>query len=286
MNIIAVHEVVQTLEFSFITPETSAFYEKMPLTQEQYEECKGDFLQIQKVNDTTYNVAVVAPQRDNQDNQYKARIHNSVDITTTESNIPEGIPLLLQIPGADFSKTKYTLHDLLVMNNTTIQEGLFQKSLSGRSDVPYFWIYKRVNSEELYIGSEFKVLFYNMDYIPITDSFIGYMQSIDPNYKGLGTFKVPLVQELNANDSFSYADIQLDLITDVVATILEENPQIMEAVIAKYPKYAAFQSMFDSTSIFKLRSDDDLIVKFGETKSHVRKVQRDWYAKKGTLTRI
>ena len=92
-----------------------------------------------------------------------------------------------------------------------------------------------------------------------------------------------MVQQLNSNDSFSYTDIQLDLITSIVTEILELNPVLKQHMINKFNQYQSFKEMFDKTSIFNLRTEQDLVIKFGEVKQHVREVQADWYAKKNTL---
>lgn len=281
-KIIPIQERPQIVEYSFINPQTSAFYEKQELTKEQYEEAQGSVLQIEKKDDGSYVASHVNVQLDNNDDVYRARIHNTITINPTDQ-IPEGVPLVIQIPGADFSKTDYKLTDIMNANTTSTQLRLFETSTAGRLGVPYFLLYKKVGSEEIYLGSDFKTLFYNTDIKIITKSFINFVKTNDPHYIGWGKFKIPLVQQLNPNDSFSYTDIQLDLISAIVTEILELNPVLKQHIINKFNQYQSFKEMIDKTSIFNLRTEQDLVIKFGEVKQRVRKTQADWYTKKNTL---
>lgn len=283
MPVLFVHEIKNSVELSFVTSNDPALHEKQLLTEEQFQESQKSFIQIEKENNK-YVIAPVKIQLDNNDNTYRVRIHNTVVLEETDiEKIPWGIPIIIQIPGADFSKEQYKVTDLLSYNNTTSQDNLFNRSIENRQGNPYFFLYRKVGSDELYIGSDFKILFYNVEFTPIEDSLIQYVKQIDPNYIGWGKFKVPLVQQLNPNDSFSYTDIQLDLITAIVTEMLELNPALKNHIVTKFSKYTIFKEMFDNLSIFKLRPEEDLVVKFGEVKTHVREVQQDWYNKKDTL---
>ena len=133
-TIIPIQERPQLVEYSFINPQTSAFYEKQELTKEQYEEAQGSVLQIEKKADGSYVASCVSVQLDNNDNVYRARIHNTITIDPTDQ-IPEGVPLVIQIPGADFSKADYKLTDVMDSNTTSAQLRLFKTSTMGRHGV-------------------------------------------------------------------------------------------------------------------------------------------------------
>ncbi|MDR1702319.1 MAG: DUF4376 domain-containing protein [Sporomusaceae bacterium] len=82
-----------------------------------------------------------------------------------------------------------------------------------------------------------------------------------------------MLLELDPNDSLSYLESQVDILSEIILEMVKTNPSIKKSC----PAFDKFEATFTATNLFNVKSMDKCLGEISETKSKVRKLQDKYY---------
>ena len=139
-------------------------------------------------------------------------------------------------------------------------------------------LYRRISDKELFIFFHNNTFFSELFFTPDSTTLWTVVKENDPHFKDKNKeIKTKLLYELDANDSLSYVDVQLDFITTILFKILERNPELEAEIIDTFKQYANYKSIALENSVFNRKTEEDIITSFNEKKSHVHNTLLKYY---------
>lgn len=84
--------------------------------------------------------------------------------------------------------------------------------------------------------------------------------------------------ELDANESLSYMEAQLDILTKLVFTLFDVlDPSIKNAVKLQFPNLTSVETALMNTSLLNVKDIEHCMREINSTKSKVREIQHNYY---------
>lgn len=146
-------------------------------------------------------------------------------------------------------------------------------------------LYRNSETSEVFIKFKSTTFFSGVDFTVYDKALEQHALDNDPNYNYEGTVsKINLLNVLDANDSFSYTDIQLDMITHILFDMIDSDEVLKNKVLQRFPNFEDFKSSLEKNSIFNLRNNEQCYNKMNEVKTQVRSIQKIWYENKKKLS--
>ncbi len=84
--------------------------------------------------------------------------------------------------------------------------------------------------------------------------------------------------ELDANESLSYMEAQLDILTKLIFTLLEvADPAIKNAIKLQFPELNIVEAALKNTSLLNIKDIEHCMKEINTTKAKVREIQQNYY---------
>lgn len=103
-----------------------------------------------------------------------------------------------------------------------------------------------------------------------------------PEYKkkiALRDARRDMLLNTDPNDSLSYIEAQLDIVTRVILELVKANPAVKQAV----PEFDEFEAAFASTSLFNIKPFDKCLGEITKLKAQTRELQKRYYEAKENI---
>jgi hypothetical protein len=88
-----------------------------------------------------------------------------------------------------------------------------------------------------------------------------------------------LMVELDPNDSLSYLEAQLDIVTKIIIQVAEQYPHLYNVI----PELAQFKAVFEETSVFNIKPVEDGLREMTEGKAKTRKYQEQYFRERENI---
>lgn len=143
-------------------------------------------------------------------------------------------------------------------------------------------LYRKISDNELVIRFESPTFFSGLSFIDYTMDLRSWAIENDEQYKvdNMSLYRTGLLKQLDPNDSFSYTDIQVDVLSKILFDIIEANPEMKAIALESVKQYTNFKDIALENSVFKRRTEEQMLEKFKKSKEHVHNTLVDWYSKK------
>jgi hypothetical protein len=116
---------------------------------------------------------------------------------------------------------------------------------------------------------------------PINETFSEVICLKYPDYKktlNLQKARQTVLYNLDPNDSIAYLEAQLDILNQLVFTMLDALPDVKKQVVGALPEYDDFKNCFADSNLMTVKPVDKCIAEIGATKAKVRQLQKTYYA--------
>ena len=145
--------------------------------------------------------------------------------------------------------------------------------------MPYIQIYHSAKINDLIVRMSIPSVYYEVSPIETTDSFSDIVKSNDSTYsadlKRKG--KKALHKKLEPRNSLSYIEAQLDLITKMMFTMVDDDKNLQAKLAERIPNLAAYRKAIEENYIFNIKAEANCLEEIREGKAKVRQVQEDYY---------
>lgn len=111
----------------------------------------------------------------------------------------------------------------------------------------------------------------------VVDYFPAYKDKI-----AIRNIRREILSSLDPNDTLSYLEAQVDILTKILLELVKSNTDIME----KIPELNLFKDVFEETNIFNVKSIQDGIQEMINGKSKVRKYQKRYFEQKNMIREV
>lgn len=95
--------------------------------------------------------------------------------------------------------------------------------------------------------------------------------------------KKKVLMELNPNTSLAALEAQVDLLTELVISILKNQPDLIKSVQKDLPYLSTFEQVFTGTSLLAIKDAEKCLNEIKETKAKIRQVQMEYYKEKNRV---
>ncbi|WP_312516268.1 hypothetical protein [Anaerospora sp.] len=95
--------------------------------------------------------------------------------------------------------------------------------------------------------------------------------------------KKKVLMELNPNTSLAALEAQVDLLTELVFSMLKNQPNLIRTVQNDIPYLSSFEQVFTDTSLLAIKDAKKCLNEIKETKAKIRQVQMDYYNEKSRV---
>lgn len=85
------------------------------------------------------------------------------------------------------------------------------------------------------------------------------------------------LSKLDPNNSLAYLEAQLDLLTQIVFIMLQEQPELRDRVCELFAGMTELQTVFSTTSVMSIKPVQQCLQEIRETKAAVREQQRIYF---------
>jgi len=92
--------------------------------------------------------------------------------------------------------------------------------------------------------------------------------------------KKKVLMELNPNTSLAALEAQVDLLTELVISMLKNQPDLIKSVQNDIPYLSSFEQVFADTSLLAIKDAEKCLNEINETKAKIRQVQMEYYNEK------
>jgi len=92
--------------------------------------------------------------------------------------------------------------------------------------------------------------------------------------------KKKVLMELNPNTSLAALEAQVDLLTELVISMLKNQPDLIKSVQKDIPYLSSFEQVFTDTSLLAIKDAEKCLNEIKETKAKIRQVQIEYYNEK------
>lgn len=166
-----------------------------------------------------------------------------------------------------------------------------QSSRDTHNTISFFYDLHPDKSFTLFLGKTFD------DVLLLTSAYINDEQAIHipittfaseiiceryPEYKEkieLRDARREMLLKADPNNSLSYIEAQLDILTQIILELVKANPAVKKAV----PGFEEFESVFASTNLFNIKPFEKCLGEIIKLKSEMRQIQKGYYNAKDTV---
>lgn len=122
-----------------------------------------------------------------------------------------------------------------------------------------------------YDGSDYHILSVAASYFPAMQDKLAKLVA-----------RKELLNQLDPNNSLSYIEAQLDMLTKLVITMLKSQPEVCEKVCQSFIDMPQFEQAFNETSVLSVKTAEKCLEELWSTKAKVRDLQRQYFEAKNS----